>query len=55
MVELYDLNNDNNNYIIWSFHKFFNIDSDDYYFSFDYELFEIKDRAEYIIVCIPKI
>jgi len=23
MVELYDLNKDNNNYIIWSFHKFF--------------------------------
>ena len=24
MVELYDLNNGNNNYLIWSFHKFFN-------------------------------
>ena len=55
MVELYDLNNDNNNYIIWSFHKFFKIDPDDYLFHFDYELFEIKERAEYIIVFIPQI
>ena len=54
MVELYDLNNGNNDYIIWSFHKFFNIDPDDYFFPFDYELFEIKDRAEYIIVFIPQ-
>ena len=55
MVELYDLNNDNNNYIIWSFHKFFNLNSDHYNFPFDYELFEIKDRNEYVIVFIPKI
>ena len=55
MVELYDLNNDNNNYIIWSFHKFFNIDPDDYFFPFDYELFEIKEKSEYIIVFIPQI
>ena len=46
MVELYDLNKDNNNYIIWSFHKFFKLDPDDYFFPFDYELFEIKDRNE---------
>ena len=55
MVELYDLNNGNNNYLIWSFHKFFKIDPDDYLFHFDYELFEIKERAEYIIVFIPQI
>jgi len=42
MVELYDLNNDNNNYIIWSFHKFFNLNSDDYNFPFDYELSKSK-------------
>ena len=54
MVELYDLNNDNNNYYIWSFNKFFNLDPDDYFFPFDYELFEIKERSEYIIVFIPK-
>ena len=55
MVELFDLNNDNNNYFIWSFHKFFKLDPDDYFFPFDYELFEIKERLEYIIVFIPKI
>ncbi len=54
MVELYDLNTDNNNYIIWSFHKFFKLDPDDYYFPFDYELIEIKDRNEYVIVFIPQ-
>ena len=26
MVELYDLNNDNNNYLAWSFYKFFKLD-----------------------------
>ena len=55
MVELYDLNNDNNNYYIWSFQKFFNLDPDDYLFPFDYELFEIKEKNEYIIVFIPQI
>ena len=54
MVELYDLNNDDNNYIIWSFHEFFKLDPDDYFFPFDYELFEIKDRNEYAIVFIPQ-
>ena len=55
MVELFDLNNDNNNYFIWSFHKFFKLDPDDYFFPFDYELFEIKERDEYIIIFIPQI
>ena len=54
MVELYDLNNDNNNYIIWSFHEFFKLNPDDYFFLFDYELFEIKDRNEYVIAFIPQ-
>ena len=54
MVELYDLNNDNNNYIIWSFHEFFKLNPDDYFFPFDYELFEIKDRNEYVIAFIPQ-
>ena len=52
-VELYDLNNNNNNYIVRSFNKFFNLDEDDYYFPFEYELFEIKDKSEYIIVFFP--
>ena len=54
MVELYDLNH-NNKYYIWSFNKFFNLDPDDYFFPLDYELFELKERNEYIIVFIPKI
>ena len=54
MVELYDLNKDNNNCVVWSFHKFFKLDPDDYFFTFDYELFEIKDRNEYVIVFIPQ-
>ena len=54
MVELYDLNNDDNNYIIWSFHEFFKLNPDDYFFLFDYELFEIKDRNEYVIAFIPQ-
>ena len=53
MVELYDLNNNNNNYQIWSFNKFFNLDEDDYYFPFEYELFELKEKSEYIIAFIP--
>ena len=53
LVELYDLNNNNNNYIVWSFNKFFNLDSDDYYFPFEYELFELKEKSEYIIAFIP--
>ena len=53
IVELYDLNNINNNYFVWSFSKFFNLNEDDYYFIFDYELFELKEKSEYIIAFIP--
>ena len=53
MVELYDLNNDNNNYLAWSFYKFFKLDKDDYFFLFKYELFELKEKCEYIIAFIP--
>ena len=53
MVELYDLNNDNNNYIVWSFNKFFKLDDDDYSFLLKYELFEIKEKSEYFIAIIP--
>ena len=53
MVELYDLNNDNNKYQIWSFNKFFNLDEDDYYFPLEYKLFELKEKSEYIIAFIP--
>ena len=47
LVELYDLNN--NNYLIWSFNKFFNLDEDEYVFPFKYEIFELKEISEYII------
>ena len=53
MVELYDLNNDNNKYQIWSFNKFFNLDEDDYYFPLEYKLFELKEKSEYFIAFIP--
>ena len=53
MVELYDLNNNDNNYFVWSFNKFFNLDENDYYFPFEFELFELKDKSEYIIAFIP--
>ena len=55
MVELYDFNNDKNNHLVWNFDKFFKLDSDDYYFPFQYELFELKDTSEYIIAFIPQI
>ena len=41
MVELYDLNNDNNNYQVWNFNKFFNLNEDDYFYPFEFELFEL--------------
>ena len=53
MVELYDLNNKDNYYRIWSFNEFFSLDEHDYYFPFEYELFEIKKSSKYIIAFIP--
>ena len=40
LVELYNLNN--NNYNIWSFNKFFNLNNKDYLFPFRYEILELK-------------
>ena len=54
MVELYDVNNNNNKYYIWSFNKFFNLDLDRYYSPCSYELFELKQGLSYIIAFIPK-
>ena len=45
MVELYDLNSDNNNYILWSFHKFFKLDPDEYFFPFDYEVLQNQRKS----------
>ena len=53
LVELYDLNN--NDYLIWSFNKFFNLDEDEYVFPFKYEIFELKEISEYIIAFIPEV
>ena len=53
MVELYDLNKDNNNYHVWSFFEFFNLDENDYFFPFKYELFDLKEKSKYIIAFIP--
>ena len=52
-VELFNLNEDNNIYYIWSFNNFFNLNYD-YDESFRLELFEIKEKNEYIIAFLPK-
>ena len=53
MVELYDFNNGNNKYHIWSFYNFFHLDENDYFLFFKYELFDLKEKSEYIIAFIP--
>ena len=54
MVELFDINEDNNNimYYLWNFQQFFNLNSS-YYLSFNYDLFELGEKNEYIIAFIP--
>ena len=54
IVELYDLNNDNNNYHALSFHEFFHLDENDYFLPFKYELFDLKEKSEYFIAFIPR-
>ena len=54
MVELYDLNNNDNKYHIWSFSEFFNLREGEYLYPFSYEIFEFPQESEYIIVFIPK-
>ena len=53
MVELYDINNNDNKYYIWSFNKFFGINLDNYS-PFSYEIFSLKKEMAYIIAFIPK-
>ena len=43
MVELFDLNEDNDIYYLWSFKQFFNLEFDDY-FLFEYDLFVIEKK-----------
>ena len=53
MVELFDINEDNNiMYYLWNFQQFFNLNSS-YYLSFNYDLFELGEKNEYIIAFIP--
>ena len=53
MVELFDLNN--NKYYILNFNEFFNIDGEDYYFPYEYALYELNKANSYLMVLIPKI
>ena len=56
MIELHDLNNSNNNkYNIWSFNEFFQLNESDYYWPYNYEIFELKKESSYIIAFIPMI
>ena len=53
MVELHDLNKTDNNYHIWSLKKFFNLNEKEYYWPYEFELFELKKESAYIIAFIP--
>jgi hypothetical protein len=53
MVELHDLNKTDNNYHIWSLKKFFNLNENEYYWPYEFELFELKKESAYIIAFIP--
>ena len=64
-VELHNFNNDSNdanifnknnsNHYIWTFNDFFNLNEDDYFFPYDYSLFELAKENAYIIVFVPKV
>ena len=53
IVELFNLN-DNDIYYLWSFNKFFDLNIDQYMFTYNIELFELKEKNEYFISFIPK-
>ena len=55
MIELFNLNNDNDNniYYLWSIKDFFNLNYDNYSL-FEYDLFELNGTNEYIIAFVPK-
>ena len=54
-VELYNFNNDNNSHYIWGFNDFFKLNEDDYFFPYDYSLFELPRENAYIIIFVPKV
>ena len=53
MVELHDLKNKDNKYQIWSFNKFFKLDEKDYFWPYNYEIYELPKESAYIIAFIP--
>ena len=54
LVELYDLNNIENNYFTWNFYQFFGLNENDAIGLCDFEIFELKKESKYIIAFIPK-
>ena len=54
MVELFDVDNNDNKYYIWSFNKFFDLNLDEYYSPCSYEIFSLKKEKSYIIAFLPK-
>ena len=55
MVELHNLTNDNNSYLVWNFDQFFQLDHEEYVIFYEYSLFELKKESAYIIVFVPKL
>ena len=53
IVELHNITNENNNFIVWNFNNFFNLNKDDYFFPYECSLFELKNESTYIIAFIP--
>ena len=53
IVELYNLNNNDNKYQIWSLNKFFKLDENDNLLYYCLDLFELKRENAYIIAFIP--
>ena len=55
-MELFNINDsdENINYYVWNFNDFFKINEDDYYFFYDYVLYEINKDNSYLIIIIPK-
>ena len=53
MVELHDLSKDSNNYHFWSIKKFFKLNENEYFWPYEFELYDLKKDPSYIIAFIP--
>ena len=55
IIELFDLNDDKNEYYIFNFYNFFEMNESDYNFEYKYSLFETKEESSYLIafMCRP--